>query len=143
MRQVGLIIFLIVWFWNLTYSQNQCNCDVYKVQIKEAESNLDKKDFESFNTSLKTIKANNGFCKQIKLALSIDAFISQNEVDKADSIKNEFQKLVTKESCGSSLALFYCSKGSLFLKQNLFDSATACLIKAQDLSINLKTLYFN
>lgn len=138
MSKLSLLLVLFLFCGNVIYSQNLCNCIPFQKQIKETEFKLEKKDFEAFSASLKTIKSNDGYCQHIKLALSIDALISQNEVEKADSVKNEFQKIVNRESCVSSIALLYYSEGALFLKQKLFDSATARLIRAQDLSVQLK-----
>lgn len=138
MSHILKTIIAIFVLFNIAKAQNTCNCDAFKEQIKESESLLEKKDFDTFKASLKTIKANDEYCKQIKWSLSIDALILQNELDKADSIKNEFAKIITKDACANSIALFNYSKGNLFLKNNLFDSAITCLIKAQDLALQLK-----
>ena len=138
MRQVALIIILFSCFWNLSYSQSPCNCDVYKKQFSELESLLEKKDFKIFDTQFNSLKTTDFVCQQKKWALLMEEYTQQNNITKADSVSDLFFKSITKKTCEPILALYNYQKGSLELKNNAFENATNYLIKANEQTIALK-----
>ena len=138
MRQFGLTIILIFCFWNFGYSQNSCNCDVYKKQFSELESFLEKKDYENFDSQISSLTTKDFVCQQKKWAFLIEAYILKNKLANGDSVCALFSKSITKNTCEPILALYNYQKGSLELKNNSFENATIYLIKANEKTIALK-----
>lgn len=137
MFKSGLLIVLFFCVTAFGYSQNQCNCDVYKKEFSEIEALLEKKDFENFDTEINHLKTPDIVCQQKKWAFLIEAYILKNEVTKADSVNSLFFKSITKNTCEPILALYNYQRGSLELKNKSFDDAAIYLIKAKDKAIAL------
>lgn len=132
MRHIGLIIFLSFYTWNFSYSQNQCNCDIYKSQFAELETLLEKKNYADFDTKIKSIKTDNLGCKQRVYGFFVDEFVAKNQSEKADSVLALFSETITKTTCQEILAIYNYEKGYLELKKNSFEKATTFLIKAKE-----------
>lgn len=138
MRHLGLIVILFSGFWNFCYSQNQCACDIYKKQFSDLESFLEKKDYESFDSQINSLKTIDVACTQKKWALLIEKFILKNEITKADSVSTLFLKSITKNTCEPVLALYNYGRGNLHLKNSSFDSACVFYTRVKQSAINIK-----
>lgn len=137
MRHIGLIIFLILCFRSVSYSQNQCNCDIYKSQFSELETLLEKKNYEDFDVKIKSLKTENLACKQRIYGFLVDEYVSKNQPEKADSVLTLFSETIKKTTCQEIVAVFNYEKGYLELKRNSFDNATSFLIKAKEVASKL------
>lgn len=132
-----LLIFFFILSFNSVASDN-CDCSLSKKFIKKIQNEIDNKNYDSISEYIRLLPTNTIACKQYALLCRLQFHISKNEFERIDSLINDINLLFKSNSCKNLTALYKYHIGTLFIKKNMADSALTYLIKAKDMSAELK-----